>query len=309
MNLRGGALAACLLLVLAGCAPSDERDLDAASTETATPLIDPSEEPSLGPEPTATDAATNRLRFLAIGDFGSGSAEQYAIAHRMCKVLTNRTFQHVVTVGDNVYDEGHPDRFEEVFFRPYRCLLDGGVRFHAVLGNHDIRTDGGRPELEEPAFGMKARNYVWRAGGVRFVMANSNNFNFDWLRRALVAEAGDRWTVVVFHHPVYASGVYGPTPGLRPRLPRMFRNHGVDLVLNGHEHHYEVSKELRGIRYVVTGGGGASVRPCGEPRWFRNVCLSRFHFLEVVAGPDQILVKAIPARGRSFHRFTTDGRD
>lgn len=288
-----------LAAVVSACAPSGSGTPDAAAPTDPTPTTIP----TVAPPPTKS------FRFLAIGDYGSGTAEQYAIGRRMCTLRAHRGFDHVVTTGDNIYDDGDPAQFEDAFFRPFACLLNGGVKFHAVLGNHDIRTDHGRPVLDEPAFGMKGRNYVWRAGGVRFVMANSNAFNFDWLRRALTPQEGDRWTVVSFHHPVYSSGVYGPTPGLRPKLPRMFRNKGVDLVLNGHEHHYEVSNQLRRIRYVVTGGGGASIRPCGEPRWFTNVCISRYHFLEIVAGPDRILVKAIPPSGRSFHRFTTFGRD
>jgi acid phosphatase len=227
----------------------------------------------------------------------------------MCAVRERRPFDLVVTTGDNVYDEGHPDRFEAAFFDPYRCLLDAGVRFRATLGNHDIRTDGGRPELNEPAFGFEGRNYTFSRGGVRFVMADSNNMDFEWLRAALNTEPADRWTVVAFHHPVYATGEYGPTPGFTPRLPRMFRRKGVDLVLNGHEHQYSATRSLRGIRYVVTGGGGASIRACGAPAWFTATCIERFHFLEVVAGPDHIEVKAIPARGRAIHRFTTLGRD
>ncbi len=297
--MRRAALAVVgALLVAIACAPPRDDLPNAAATDAASPSVE-----------ATPSVRGDRFRFLAIGDFGSGSVDQYAIANRMCALRSQRGFDHVVTVGDNVYDAGHPDRFEAAFFRPYGCLLKAGVKFHATLGNHDIRTDNGRPELDEPAFGMEGRNYVWRAGGVRFVMANSNSFNFDWLRRALTVQSGDRWTVVAFHHPVYSSGHYGPTPGLRPRLPRMFRAKGVDLVLNGHEHHYEVSKPLGGIRYVVTGGGGASIRPCGEPRWFRSVCRSRFHFLEIVAGADEIVVKAVPAAGRFFHRFTTTGRE
>lgn len=291
-------LIVCGLLVAVGCAPLGGDAPNIAATDDASPSAEATPPPP-----------SDRFRFLAIGDFGTGSDDQYDIANRMCRLRAQRGFDHVVTVGDNVYDAGHPDRFEAAFFRPYRCLLAAGVEFRATLGNHDVRTNSGRPELDEPAFGMKGRNYVWRAGGVRFVMANSNNFNFDWLRRALTAADGDRWTVVVFHHPVYSSGHYGPTPGLRPRLPRMFRNKGVDLVLTGHEHHYEVSRPLGGIRYVVTGGGGASVRACGEARWFRSVCRSRFHFLEIVAGSEEIVVKALPAAGRFFHRFTTTGRE
>lgn len=305
---------AMVLVLAAGCASSGgetsvlQTTPSSSATETASPGATPTGMPSPSPTPAPPK---KRLRFVAIGDFGSGSSDQYAVAERMCRWRERRPYDLVVTVGDNVYDVGHPDRFDAVFFRPYDCLFDAGVRFHATLGNHDIVTENGRPELDEPAFGFVngRRNYVFRQDGVRFVMADSNAMNFEWLRSAVRPQAGDRWTIVAFHHPVYATGAYGPTPGFTPRLPRMFRRKGVDLVLNGHEHQYSVTDELRGIRYVVTGGGGASIRPCGEPAWFTNVCFERFHFLEVRTNDEQIEVRAVGARGRPFHRFTTFGRD
>ena len=88
----------------------------------------------------------------------------------------------------------------------------------------------------------------------------------------------------------------------------MFRRRGVDLVLNGHDHNYEVSKSLDGIRYVVTGGGGAVIRTCGTLLPTSAICIARYHFLEIVVGPKRIEVRAIPRRGRPFHSFTTTGR-
>ncbi len=298
----------CLLSAFAGCAGDDQGFPHARSNLATTPAVSPNPSLSVFPTPTSPPDV-QPFRFLAIGDFGAGTSDQHAVADRMCAVRERRPFDLVVTTGDNIYDDGHPDRFGPAFFDPYRCLLNAGVRFRATLGNHDIRTNGGRPELNEPAFGFDGRNYVFSREGVRFVMADSNNMDFEWLRGALTPGETDRWTVVAFHHPVYATGEYGPTPGFTPRLPRMFRRKGVDLVLNGHEHQYSATKNLRGIRYVVTGGGGASIRDCGEPAWFTAICLERFHFLEVVAGVDRIEVKAIPARGPAIHRFATPGRD
>lgn len=299
-----------LLGALAGCAGGNDSFPRARSNLATTPAVTPTGSVSVTPTPPPMESPElPPFRFLALGDFGAGTSEQHAVADRMCAVRERRPFDLVVTTGDNVYDDGHPDRFGPAFFDPYRCLLRAGVRFRATLGNHDIRTAGGQPELNEPAFGFEGRNYAFSRGGVRFVMADSNNMNFEWLRSALTPKATDRWTVVAFHHPVYATGEYGPTPGFTPRLPRMFRRNGVDLVLNGHEHQYSVTKNLGGIRYAVTGGGGASIRDCGEPAWFTSICLERFHFLEIVAGPDRIEVKAIPPKGPAFHRFTTLGRD
>jgi predicted phosphodiesterase len=42
-------------------------------------------------------------------------------------------------------------------------------------------------------------------------------------------------------------------------LERMFIEHGVDMVISGHDHDYE-RLERGGIVYVVSGGGGADLR-------------------------------------------------
>ena len=248
------------------------------------------------------------FRFLVIGDWGTGNATQYALGRRMCERRKRRPFDLVITTGDNIYPAGEPEDFPPNFYRPFACLLENGVRFRSTLGNHDVLTDGGRPELNEPRFGMKARNYVVRRSGVRFVLANSNRINRDWLRRATRAEPGDRWTIVAFHHPVYSPGTgHGSTDGFRPSLPRIFRRRGVDLVLNGHDHIYAVTKPLRRIRYVVTGGGSAPLYGC-RSKWFSAVCRERHHFLEVAVTSTEVVVRAVPPEGRPFHVFRTRGR-
>lgn len=297
---RPVALLGAVVFLSASCAespPGQERRSERGSgprTSTA-PLSD------------AGDTTAEPFRFAVIGDFGTGEQDQINVAERMCRWRQKRSFDLVVTTGDNVYPEGQASRFDAAFFKPYACLLDEGVRFRATLGNHDVLTDNGAPELNEPAFGMKKRNYVVRKGGVRFVMVDSTNLRKGWLRRRLPAQEGDRWTVVAFHFPVYSSGPHGSTPGFRPGLPRMFRRNGVDLVLTGHDHHYEATKRLKGIRYVVTGGGGAALYPCGKS-WFTARCHKRFHFLYVRAGDRRIRVTAVPPKGKPFHVFRTRGR-
>lgn len=249
------------------------------------------------------------MRFAVIGDYGSGWPSQDEVAERMCRWRERRPFDHVVTTGDNIYPDGSKVHFRAKFFEPYDCLLSADVRFHASLGNHDRLTRRGRDVLEEPAFGMPRRNYVWRKAGVRFVVADSSVLDREWLSEALRAGPLDRWTVVVFHHPVYSGGTtYGPAgAGLRSDLPPLFRKRGVDLILNGHDHLYSATRSLRGIRYVTTGGGGASLYRCGDYAYIA-ACRARNHFVYVVAGPDRIKVRAVPPAGRPFHRFSTTGR-
>lgn len=253
---------------------------------------------------TVTDGDFN---FVAIGDWGSGLQAEMEVADRMCRWRDKHPFDLVVTSGDNIYPSGHPDDFESKFFEPHACLLDAGVKWHAALGNHDIVTNNGQPEINEPAFGMRKRNYVVRKGTVRFVFADSNDLNMGFLRRKLPAEEGDRWTVVAFHHPVYTGGTgHGPTPGFAEKLKDLFRDTGVDLVINGHDHVYSATERIGGVRYVVTGGGGAILKGCRpQPRVVR--CEGRYHFLYVTVTDEKLTVYAIPANGAPFHRFATKG--
>jgi len=260
------------------------------------------------PSPEADESPRDAtgFRFVALGDAGTGDADQIRVADRLCRWREKHPFDLVVATGDNIYPEGQPEGFENGFFEPYECLLADGVGFHSSLGNHDIITDDGRPELDEPAFGMPARNHVVRRAGIRFVFANSNAFDMEWLRKATRTTEGDRWTIVVFHHPVYSSGEHGSTPGLAETLVPLFTRRGVDLVLNGHDHLYALSRKIGGVRYVVTGGGGARRYACENPAEI-VFCRSRLHFLEVKVTGAEIDVRAVPPFGKPFHRFSTRG--
>lgn len=311
MKLRANVLAsACLFVVtLAACAGVGEPDSPAARATTPAPTPTPSSTPTPAPKPSPSEPAPPEklLTFAVVGDFGTGGVEQQEIADRMCRYHRKHTFDLVVTTGDNVYPAGSPDDFETAFFRPYRCLHRRDVRFRAVLGNHDYGTRAGAPELEEPAFGMKGRNYVVQRAGVRLVMVDSNYLDRAWLQEAIRPRKRVVFTIVVFHHPVHSVGsVHGSTASFSD-LPPMFREAGVDLVLNGHDHIYMATKPKRGIRYVVTGGGGAALYACGDAAYVA-ACESRHHFSFVRVFEDRIELRAVPAAGRPFHRFKTGGR-
>ena len=293
------AAALLLVVVVATACASGSSGRDAARPRPV--------ESSIAPVPPVPRAEP-LFRFAVIGDFGTASSEQFAVAERMCRWRSNNPFRLVFTTGDNIYPGGEPENFRPAFFDPYACLFDAGVQFRSVLGNHDIVTDNGRPELNEPAFGMRNRNYVVRRNGVRVILWESNYSRMKWLRRHAREERGDRWTVVAFHHPVFSPGPHGGDRDYRPQLPRMFARKGVDLVLNGHDHLYARMEPKRRVRYVVTGGGGAGLYGCDNPG-VAKVCQVRHHFLYVTVYPGQIRVEAVPVSGPPFDTFITRGRD
>ncbi len=102
------------------------------------------------------------LRFVAIADSGSGDLNQYAVANAMNRYHQQFPFPLVVLAGDNIYTNGEISKIGTVFEQPYQPLLEQGVKFHACLGNHDIRTDNGDPQIRYVDFNMQGRFYTFR---------------------------------------------------------------------------------------------------------------------------------------------------
>ena len=79
------------------------------------------------------------MKFAVIGDSGRGSRPQFEVAAQMVAFRKRFRFPFVLMVGDNIYEgpatnEDYRRKFEE----PYAELLQDGVKFFAVLGNHTI---------------------------------------------------------------------------------------------------------------------------------------------------------------------------
>jgi len=244
-------------------------------------------------------------RFLAVADTGSGDANQRAVAQQMALVNRLRPVDLVLLGGDNIYPSGDMDLVQVTFEKPYRELIAAGVPFHAVLGNHDIRTANGERQLAYGPFGMKGRFYTVRQGLVEFFLLDTN-MNADWARQLpwltqSLSRSSAPWKVVVGHHPVYSSGFYGNDHVAKRRFARLFQRYGVALYINGHEHHYERSKPIDGTTYLVVGGGGASLRPV-QPLDQSAKAISSFSFAELEAHRDGLSITAWSDKGQRLDR-------
>jgi hypothetical protein len=202
--------------------------------------------------------AENSVKFAVIGDSGTGGRAQYEVARRMAEVHARFPFEFAIMLGDNLYGGEDPADFVDKFERPYKTLLDAGVKFHAALGNHD-----------EPAqrfykpFNMDGkRYYTFSKGDVEFYALDSTYMSpaqVDWLRKEL-AGSDKKWKIPYMHHPMYSSGErHGSEMDLRALVEPLFLEHGVDVVFAGHEHFYERLKPQKGIFYI-TQGGSAKLR-------------------------------------------------
>src|SRR5438445_11695445 len=79
-------------------------------------------------------------------------------------------FDFVIMLGDNLYGSQRPTDFVQKFERPYKPLLDAGVKFYSSLSNHD-KTSNETYQL----FNMNGeRYYSYVRNDVRFVVLDSN---------------------------------------------------------------------------------------------------------------------------------------
>ena len=197
------------------------------------------------------------LAFAVIGDSGSGSKAQYEIARQMAAVHRDFPFNVVLMLGDNLYRGDNPRDFERKFARPYKALLDLGVKFYAALGNHD---DPGRQILYDN-FNMGGKTYYAfkPRSDVHFFALNSNYMDrrqLGWLEKEL-SGSDSAWKIVFFHHPLYSSGRHhGPNTELRTVLEPLLLKYGVDVVFAGHEHFYERTTAKNGLHHFIVGSSG-----------------------------------------------------
>lgn len=206
------------------------------------------------------------LKFAVMGDTGTGDRHQLAVAQQMVVSRTRFPFEFVVMLGDNMYGGEKPADFVKKFERPYKALLDGGVKFYASLGNHD---EAGA-QINYKPFNMGGQQYYsFRPKlGVRFFALDSNYMDqkqLAWLEKELAASGSD-WKIMFFHHPLYASGMHGSNLELRAALEPLFRKYGVTVVLAGHEHFYERIKPQHGIQHFVVGGSAKMRKGDLDPR-------------------------------------------
>jgi 3',5'-cyclic AMP phosphodiesterase CpdA len=198
----------------------------------------------------------NSVRFAVIGDSGTGAREQYQIAQQMEIFRQQVNFDFVIMLGDNIYGGHGPKDFTNKFERPYKPLLDAGVKFYASLGNHD---DPDVERLYKP-FNMNGeRYYVFKKGDVAFFVLDSNYMDpkqLDWVAQNL-RDSHAKWKICYFHHPLYNDGKsHGPDVDLRSQLAPLFRQYGVNVVFSGHEHVYERIKPVDNVTYFILGNSG-----------------------------------------------------
>ena len=195
------------------------------------------------------------VRFMIVGDTGTGTDKQQELANLMVQYRQVFPFEFALLMGDNMYGGEKADDFKMKFENVYKVLLDDKVKFYATLGNHDESN-----QRFYVHFNMNGEEYYrFKKGNTAFYSLNSNYMDkrqIKWFEDELAKDTSE-WKIAFFHHPPYSSGgKHGSETSLREVIEPIFLKYGVNVVFAGHEHFYERIKPQKGIYYFISGAGG-----------------------------------------------------
>lgn len=325
-----------LLLVAAAAllpACGTSRGASAVSIATVTPT--PVSTGSATPTPTpGTDAP---LRFVAIGDTGTGEAGQIAVANAIANKCAAEACDFGVLLGDNFYPSGVSSatdpNFDVMFQQIYGTM---GFPFYVVLGNHDYGVNGAGTQFDigayEVEYGLQHDN--WKLPGEFYAFENSHatflGLGTDlifWDHNGAIAEQGQYfsaaltastkpWRISMGHHPYFSNGTHG-NAGSYDGIPWLPIANGenvktffdsylcgkVDLFLSGHDHSRQViaGTDVCPGTFVVSGAGAKTTAlPGAGPSLFQRDTIG-FAWFEV--RNDSIKIEMIDSAGNV--EFTT----
>jgi 3',5'-cyclic AMP phosphodiesterase CpdA len=255
----------------------------------------------------------DRPRALRIGAFGDTRTNDTAHAQVVADVIADGP-DVVVHTGDLVASAS--ESYWQNFFRIEAALLRS-VPLYPVLGNHE--GDGARfvQLFVLPQQGGQRRYYETRWGAVSVIGLDTNqavtegSAQWRWLANTLAASAGDpsvTFRLVLLHHGPFDSGSgHGSNLDVRSAMVPLFQSYGVDVVISGHNHDYERGT-VNGIKYVVSGGGGAPLYTVNGG-WWTEVANSAYHHCLLEIGGTTLHFSAREAGSdRVFDEFVLEAR-
>jgi hypothetical protein len=220
---------------------------------------------------------------LAVGDM-AGPADANPGSQLTAALVDNLLRQHpsalLLALGDNAYTDGSASEYE-TFYAPFWGGTAMKEATWACAGNHDYHSKGATPYYEyfKDRAGPSDRRgfYSLDFGSWHLVSLNTEEGYEDgstqlkWLDRDL-SDHASMPTLAFFHRPRFGSGGHGDSDNPEAFWEVLFK-HRVEIVLNGHAHHYERFAPQTpdrlphpaGIREFIVGTGGRELVEPKEP--------------------------------------------
>lgn len=271
------------------------------------------------------------LNFLVVGDWGrDGADRQREVAEQMAKAAERLDSRHVISVGDNFYENGVQSTSDPQWHSSFEEIYSAKslqIPWYVALGNHDYRgvpqaqidyaktsdrwhmpsryyklegSDIGAPHLDLFVIDTSPLVHQYRDDVHSVIAANVLNQDVPaqlrWLDQQL-SQSTTPWKLVIGHHTVHSGGSgHGDTPEMTTLIEPLLRKHHVQAYINGHDHDLQHIRR-GGVDYICC-GAGSEVRPVRAVDG-TLFCAARSGFAAMRSDRDSLSLE--------FHDFTGAG--
>ena len=266
--------------------------------------------------------AAGDVRFLVVGDTGSGQVPQYEVAEAMAA----RGGDLLLHAGDLVYPLLLSAQIDAKLFSVYGGQMASQPWFFAI-GNHDLYAGESNylDALYLPTndYSGTEHYYSFDHGDVHFTVLmvpylSQYKLTFDsdqyrWLTNDL-ARTTKPWKVLLHHVPMQTSATHRmddynlngqrDSEEIREVLLPIAVQYGVQVAFAGHDHVFEKFAPTNGLHTITTGGGGVGLYALTERDAASSQFWMRHHFTEVTVTGDRMKIAAIDRSGVEFDSLT-----
>ncbi len=293
---------------------------------------------------TASDQP-KKFRFLYVGDAQNDIKSRWSRVIRAAYAKAPKS-AFIVHAGDLVSSGYRDDLWGEWY--DSMGFIAASLPCLPVVGNHELEKPAGAPktlalpaiwkhEFAYPANGPdlpENESYSFDYQGVRFLSLNvnilENEKNFDanrpaieqmaaWVDKALQNNP-NRWTIVAQHQGMYSMAQDRNYARMREILIPTYEKHGVDLVLQGHDHLYARSQKIAGGKVVgadasgivymisVSGPKMYEVTPTFEPLMAKVIPHTQM-FQTVDVDQNKLVLRAFSSEGDQLDGFQLEKKN
>jgi hypothetical protein len=203
----------------------------------------------------------------------------------------------VINLGDLIYGYGPPSK-EKQWDKYQQVIKAIEPPYYQLPGNHDTHSKEAR-RIYGRRFGSFYQSFDYQDW--HFVLLDNTEHQrwgylgpaqLAWLKADLQATRA-RGVFVFLQFPVWEPERITPEyyAFWEQTLHPLFRNSRVRAVFAGHYHAYGPTREFDGIRYFITGGGGAELRPEYKKSGGEH------HFLRVKVSGDSFDTRVVTEHG------------
>jgi hypothetical protein len=195
--------------------------------------------PTPTPGPSAGD-----VDIAVTGDWGTSSGTKSTIDN----ILNFTTVMHTVSVGDTSYEKT-ADKWESMTAN----LRKDGKKMYHTPGNHDVTSS--LISAYKQIYGISKMYNSFTIGNILLINGNmyesfsEGSAQYNFIKTELEKAKNNSsilWKIVTHHEPIYGSkSDHGNNAKWRDIFHPIWEANGVDIALNGHNHHYERTFPLK----------------------------------------------------------------